>query len=173
HIHSRLAPGAPFTLLGYSFGGLLALELALELEAEGQEGHLYLVDSAPDFMKARLEYSTGSNKEQFETNLICSMFNAIAPYETTAAAVNKVPYLAQEITLLKSWDDKLDHLLASLPMLKEKTEYYKAVGKAVFVRLKAVAGYEWNHNKRIKSPTILLRSTSEVLRAEEDYGLSK
>ncbi|PNF36020.1 hypothetical protein B7P43_G18988, partial [Cryptotermes secundus] len=121
-------------------------------------------------MKARLEYSTGSNKEQFETNLICSMFNAIAPYETTAAAVNK---LAQEITLLKSWDDKLDHLLASLPMLKEKTEYYKAVGKAVFVRLKAVAGYEWNHNKRIKSPTILLRSTSEVLRAEEDYGLSK
>jgi fatty acid synthase len=91
HIHSRLVPGAPFCLLGYSFGGLLALELALELEADGREGHLYLVDSSPDFIKAWLEYSTGSNKEQFETNLICSMFNVIAPHESTTAAVRKVP----------------------------------------------------------------------------------
>jgi len=28
------------------------MELALELEAEGREGKLYLVDSAPDFLKA-------------------------------------------------------------------------------------------------------------------------
>jgi fatty acid synthase len=93
NIRSRLAPGAPFSLLGYSFGGLLALELALELEAEARVGHLYLVDSSPDFMKARLEYSTGSNKEQFETNLICSMFNVIAPHDSTTAAVTKVPHV--------------------------------------------------------------------------------
>jgi hypothetical protein len=81
--------------------------------------------------------------------------------------------LAQEITLLKSWDEKIDHLLDTLPMLKDKTEYYKAVGKAIFLRLKAAACYEWNHNKRIKSHTTLLRSTSPPLKAEENYGLSK
>jgi thioesterase domain-containing protein len=80
-------------LLGYSYGGLLALELALELEAEGQEGHLYLVDSSPDFVKALPEYSTGSSKEQFETNLICTIFNTIAPHESTAAAMSKVPHV--------------------------------------------------------------------------------
>jgi fatty acid synthase len=80
-------------LLGYSYGGLLALELALELEADGREGHLYLVDSSPDFVKALLDYFAGSNNEQFETNVICSMFNIIAPHESTIAAVSKVPHV--------------------------------------------------------------------------------
>jgi thioesterase domain-containing protein len=57
-IQNWLAPCAPFNLLGYSFGGLLALELAFKLEAEGCEGNLYLVDSGPDFMEALLECIT-------------------------------------------------------------------------------------------------------------------
>jgi hypothetical protein len=81
--------------------------------------------------------------------------------------------LAEEVTRLKSWDEKIDHLLATLPILKGKTEYYKAVGKAIFVRLTAGAGYEWNANKRIKSHTTLLKPTSPALKTEEDYGLSK
>ena len=90
HIHSRLAPCAPFRLLGYSFGGLLALELALKLEAEGREGKLYLVDSAPDFLKAILTQSTASNEDEFQTSLICTMFTLIAPHEATSAALRKV-----------------------------------------------------------------------------------
>jgi thioesterase domain-containing protein len=90
HIHSRLAPGTPFSLLGYSFGGLLALELALELEAEGREGHLYLLDSAPVFMKLQVEHVVGSDEKKFETSLICRMFSIVAPHEATAAAVSKV-----------------------------------------------------------------------------------
>jgi thioesterase domain-containing protein len=90
HIHSRLAPGAPFSLLGYSFGGLLALELALELEAEGWEGHLYLVDSAPVFMKLLAQHMVDKDEKKFETSLICRMFSIIAPHEATAAAVSKV-----------------------------------------------------------------------------------
>jgi hypothetical protein len=69
---------------------LLALELALKLEAEGREGNLYLVDSAPDFMKALLERSIGENNDQFENNVICTMFNIIAPHEATSAAISKV-----------------------------------------------------------------------------------
>jgi thioesterase domain-containing protein len=76
-------------LLGYSFGGLLALELALELEAEGREGHLYLVDSSPVFMKLLVKPMMGSD-QKLETSLICRIFNVIAPHEATAAAVSKV-----------------------------------------------------------------------------------
>jgi len=90
HIHSRLAPRAPFRLLGYSFGGLLALELALQLEAEGREGKLYLVDSAPDYLMAMLTQSMGGNEDEFQTSLICGMFILIAPHEATSAAVSKV-----------------------------------------------------------------------------------
>jgi hypothetical protein len=69
---------------------LLALELALQLEAEGHEGKLYLVDSAPDFLKAILTRSMGSNEDEFQTSLICAMFFLIAPHEATTAAVSKV-----------------------------------------------------------------------------------
>jgi hypothetical protein len=81
--------------------------------------------------------------------------------------------LAQEVTLLKSWDEKIDHLLAALPKLENKTEYFKAVCKAIFLRLKAAAAYEWNTNKRIKSHTTLLKPISPAFKIEEDYGLSK
>jgi thioesterase domain-containing protein len=69
---------------------LLALELALQLEAEGHEGKLFLVDSAPDFLRAMLTESMGSKEDEFQTSLICAMFMLIAPHEATSAAVNKV-----------------------------------------------------------------------------------
>jgi thioesterase domain-containing protein len=80
-------------LLGYSFGGLLALELALVLEAEGREGQLYLVDTSPDFSKALLEYVTGTDEEEFDCNLICIIFRALARNESTAAALTKVSHV--------------------------------------------------------------------------------
>jgi thioesterase domain-containing protein len=90
YIHSRLAPGASFNLLGYSFGGAVAMEVAVALEAQGWEGHLYLVDSSPDFLKAALERYISSNEDQFEINLMCIIFNLVAPHEATPAAVSQV-----------------------------------------------------------------------------------
>jgi hypothetical protein len=81
--------------------------------------------------------------------------------------------LAEEITLLKSWDEKTDHLFSALPMLKDRAHYYKAIFASILVRLKAAASYEWNPKKMTKSHTILLRPSSSALEAEEDYGLSK
>jgi hypothetical protein len=81
--------------------------------------------------------------------------------------------LAQELTLLKNWDQKIDHFFTTLPGLKDRAQYYKAVAKAILVHFKAGAGYEWNSNKRIKSHTTLLRPTSALFKAEEDYGLSE
>lgn len=51
HVKSNLAPGAPFRLVGYSFGGLVAVELVRMLEKDGHKGQLVLVDGAPAGMK--------------------------------------------------------------------------------------------------------------------------
>jgi hypothetical protein len=64
--------------------------LALQLVAEGREGKLYLVDGAHDYLKAMLTQSMASNKDEFQSSLICAMFIHIAPHETTSAAVSKV-----------------------------------------------------------------------------------
>ena len=103
HIHSRLAPRAPFHLLGYSFGGLLALELALKLEAEGSEGKLYLVDSAPDYVKAMLKQHMRSNEDEFQTSLIRTLFILIAPHEVTSAALRKV-YDERNVKYYEYWN---------------------------------------------------------------------
>jgi Thioesterase domains of type I polyketide synthases or non-ribosomal peptide synthetases len=77
--------------LGYSFGGILALELALALEEEGLEGHIYLVDSSPDFLQTIQERSIGHNEDQFEINLICIIFKLVASHMATPTAVSQVP----------------------------------------------------------------------------------
>ena len=66
------------------------MELALQLEAEGREGRLYLVDSSPDFAKTILKQKKGSNEDEFQTSLICAMFIFLAPHEATSAALSKV-----------------------------------------------------------------------------------
>jgi len=82
---------------------LLALELALELEAEGREGKLYLVDSAPDFLKAMLTQSMRGNEDEFQTSLICRLFTLIAPHEATSVAVSKV-YRERNIKSYEYWN---------------------------------------------------------------------
>jgi hypothetical protein len=82
---------------------LLALELALKLEAEGHEGKLYLVDSAPDYLKAMLTQSVGSNENEFQTSLICTLFTLIAPLEATSAAVSKV-YHERNVKSYEYWN---------------------------------------------------------------------
>jgi len=91
HIHTQLAPGVTFNLLGYSFVGILALEIALALEEEGLKGHIYLVDSSPDFLQTIQERSIGQNEDQFEIKLICIMFNLVASQKAMPTAVNQVP----------------------------------------------------------------------------------
>jgi hypothetical protein len=75
------------------------------------------VGSTPNFTKALLEHSTGSN-EQFEIITICTLLKA-----TTADATK----LSQEITPLKNWDEKTDHLFATLSVMRDRTHYYETI----------------------------------------------
>jgi hypothetical protein len=79
------------------------MELALKLEAEGREGKLYLVDSAPDYIKAILTQRKGNNEDELQTSLICAMFTLIAPHEATSAAVSKV-YHKRNVKSYEYWN---------------------------------------------------------------------
>jgi hypothetical protein len=81
--------------------------------------------------------------------------------------------LALEITSKKCWEEKIDHLLASLPVMQDNPQHYRDTTEMIMFRFKAIEGYKWSHNKRIKCHTTLLRPTSAALKAEQDYGLSK
>jgi len=81
--------------------------------------------------------------------------------------------LIQEITHLKSWDQKLDHFVKISPLLRKSAEHYKAFGLSLMARVKAVSGSEWNYKNSIKSHTILLRPDGVHLNTDKEYGLSK
>jgi hypothetical protein len=81
--------------------------------------------------------------------------------------------LKQEITPLKSWDQKLDHFVNMSPLLGESAEHYKAFGVSLMARVKAVLGCEWNCKNSIKSHTVLMRADGVPLNIDKDYGLSK
>jgi hypothetical protein len=81
--------------------------------------------------------------------------------------------LIQEITPLKSWDQKVDHLVNMSPLLRKSAEHYKAFVVSLMARLKAVSGSEWKCKNSIKSHTILLRPDGVHLTTDKDYGLSK
>ena len=81
--------------------------------------------------------------------------------------------LIQEITHLRSWDQKVDRFLNMSPLLREGAEHYIAFGVSVISRLEAISDFEWNNKKSIKSHTILLRADGVHLNIDKDYGLSK
>lgn len=74
---------------------------------------------------------------------------------------------------MKSWEEKLDHVISTLLMPTGDKQYYKTVSASIFARMKNLPGYEWNPTKRVKSHTTLLKAKAAVPKAEEDYGLSK
>jgi hypothetical protein len=81
--------------------------------------------------------------------------------------------LKQEITPLKSWDQKVDHLVNISPLLRKSAEHYKAFGFSLMARIKAVLDSKWKCENSIKSHTILLRPNEVHLNTDKDYGLSK
>ena len=79
----------------------------------------------------------------------------------------------QEITPLKSWDQKVDHFVNMSPLLRKSAEHYKAFGVSLMARIKAISCSQWNYKNSIKSQTILLRPDGVLLNTDKDYGLSK
>jgi len=67
-----------FLIVGYSFGSLIAIELARLLEAKNFSGHLILIDGAPDQMKFLLEKFLYHTTEQELQNII--LFHLINLY---------------------------------------------------------------------------------------------
>jgi hypothetical protein len=75
--------------------------------------------------------------------------------------------LVQLITALKSWDEKLDYFVSTLPALRKSAQHLRTV----LGRIKAISSYDWNHKKTVNTQTTLLRPVAMAIKAEADYGL--
>lgn len=78
--------------MGYSFGGLIALEIIKLLEKNNRKGKLWLIDSSPDFLKmtTELAITTGDKLQEhdIQVQLIMRFLDLVWPQNKTDVSFN-------------------------------------------------------------------------------------
>lgn len=83
-VTDHLTPNETFYIVGYSFGGLIALEMVKLLEKQNRSGRLWLIDSSPEFMKNMLHSLFITTKSEdddgLQINVILRFLEELWPY---------------------------------------------------------------------------------------------
>lgn len=75
----QLGDTKEFTLVGYSYGSVITLELAALLEKDGKRGSIVLIDGAPRMLQQIVYQQISLNENQFQNNVILSILNFCMP----------------------------------------------------------------------------------------------
>ncbi|CAK1589941.1 unnamed protein product [Parnassius mnemosyne] len=169
-VRTRLIPGAPYILLGYSFGTLPVLKLAAALENDGHTGIVFCIDGAPDFLYGLLTMTINTNNDSLlQNSLICHTIDIISPG-------NKVTNtLMEKLNDIESYEDRIKYAVKLTPVqTKYSPEFISSIASSSYDRLKIVLNFKPNE-KKLKAPIVLLRpkETPAFLTCEENYGLDK
>lgn len=89
-IKQRLSADKAFFIVGYSFGGLIALEVIKLLEKNNCEGKLWLIDSSPQFLKMTTELAICGEKSQeheIQVQLIMRFIDLVWRHDNSEVSV--------------------------------------------------------------------------------------
>ncbi|KPJ13005.1 Fatty acid synthase [Papilio machaon] len=167
---SRLVPGAPFILLGYSFGTLPVLRLASALENDGHNGIVFCIDGAPDFLYSLLTMTLDTKDDVLLQNtLICHTVDTVAPNNDVTST------LMQKLSEIESYEERIKYAITVAPVRQKYSDnFVSAVAAASFDRLKMVLDFK-PLEKKLSAPIFLLRPKDPppFVTCEENYGLDK
>jgi len=85
-IEQRLSADQEFLIVGYSFGGLIAIEVLKLLEKNNRTGKLWLIDSSPQFLKMTTEIAIRGENDQdheIQVQLIVRFTDLVWPHNKT------------------------------------------------------------------------------------------
>lgn len=156
-----------FYFVGHSFGSLLAIELARNLEAMNMTGHIISIDGSPSFAKKVCVASLQCDEtdKYYEVKLILSVIREINPSED-------LKVYATKLSECSSWEDKTACLFIYLksinyPVVSTSVDIFNGVYK----KMSGILSYTYNGPK-IKSNITLLRAKSAALaNISETYDL--
>ncbi|XP_060866838.1 fatty acid synthase-like [Metopolophium dirhodum] len=168
-IQERLAADQEFSIVGYSFGGLIAIEVLKMLEKNNRTGQLWLIDSAPQFLKMTTELAIRGDKTQdqeIQVQLILRFLDLVWPHNKTK--------FTTELYQINSWNERLNYFIEQVPDdVVYSKDYQKQLLNCAYIKLKAIINYDGKPNGSLKTRTLLIRPTEQVLPISEDYGLSE
>ncbi|CAH0713521.1 unnamed protein product, partial [Brenthis ino] len=166
---TRLGPGSPYILLGYSFGTIPMLKLASILESEGHNGTIFCVDGSPDFLYGLLTMTMPSkNEAQLQNNLLCTTIDIVSPNNDISST------LMENLAEIESFEDRIEYTIKVCPVQDVYSKHFiGCIAKSCFDRLQIVLNM--GEFKKVKAPITLLRpkETPSQLIIEENYCLDK
>ncbi|XP_031348358.1 fatty acid synthase-like [Photinus pyralis] len=159
-----------FNLVAYSYGCVVALELASILEVRGLIGKVILIDGAPEMLKnlIKLQYPSEHESEAFlETAILFNLITSYAPMEATVE-------LRETVRQLRTLKERVEYLLEVIPEgIPHSKDYQRQVGIAVCAKTKSVYNYEANFPKLKSEVTLIKPNKSPFVNYDEDYRLQK
>lgn len=139
----EIYPRGPYNIVGISWGGALAIEVARILEKQGASTLVYFIDGAPETIQAALKHL--GEGARAEVNLLSRVLNV------------------NNMEVLKSWTEQLDwekRLEAALKSCEEADEEGLLARALTTIkeRLKEVNAYQPSE-QLISCPIYLIRPT--------------
>ncbi|XP_050353260.1 fatty acid synthase-like [Nymphalis io] len=168
-VKSKLSPGSPYILLGYSFGTLPMLKLAGVLESEGHTGTVFCLDGSPDYLYDILTLTMSATSDtQLQNSLICFTIDMVSPKNDVTGTIMK------KLKEIESFHERVKYAVKLCPRQKKYSDkFVESIAYSSFDRLKMILGQP--KLKKIKAPIVLMRPdvNPSFLEIEENYGLDK
>ncbi|KAF2893821.1 hypothetical protein ILUMI_12358 [Ignelater luminosus] len=152
----EIHPRGPYNIIGVSYGGILAIEIAKILEQENCKTQVQFLDGAPDTIQGVLKHlGDGYNRE---IRYLCQILNLTNP-EIIKGLIN-----------LPAWKTRLDFALNYHKSSSEEKEFLKEILTILKQHFDEISNFQPS-NVLIQGKTILLRPTGS--NKYDDCGLRK
>ncbi|KAI5717132.1 hypothetical protein M8J77_000765 [Diaphorina citri] len=157
----------PFTLVGYSFGACIAVEMALQLEKANEKVHLVLLDGSHSYIashtgsyKARQTGQEASEADAFA--FFIQQFNASVDYSKTQ----------KELQSLGSYQARLEKTAEILKASGVPYPTQDVAKAAESFYQKLVLGDKYRPSSKLSGDIQLVRAQDNYVTLGDDYGLS-
>lgn len=168
-----------FYIIGYSFGTVVAIQLAQMLERTGMRGRILLIDGSLTYLQktfAPMMPASSSSEEVIEDLLIMLMYFNLCSCQQTYELIDRLQNC-------ENFTKKFDMLCYYLPeelTSEYSMQYLRNIMTAMSNRLKAIIPTNADDNEdlskivKLKSPVTLVRPTQvPIVDCAKDYDLSK
>ncbi|KAL7302666.1 hypothetical protein TKK_0004723 [Trichogramma kaykai] len=161
----------PYTLVGYSFGALVAFEIALQLETAGEQVVLTLLDGSPEFITQHcrtIGKQTGSDAENFEVDGVRKALAYFVRQMNPNIGFLKAYNMLRETTNDDDMYKKMLELIGQTPFNKDDV---KEASLLFYKKLRAANSYK--PVGKYQGQVTLCKAKDNFVTLNLDYGLSQ
>ncbi|XP_055593802.1 fatty acid synthase-like [Uranotaenia lowii] len=157
-----------YSIVGYSFGSIIAIEIVKRLQAKGMQGQLLLIDGSPKFLKELSVKSLNENPtdEDIQKRLLAVVISIVFPNITMEKVVS--------IMNAPSFEGQIEKIIElSHDQTGYSANYVRQMTTALYKRVKITLTNTLDEDQPLDVPITLVRPTEvSYADADDDYGLS-